>query len=215
MGDHELFARRWLVLIVGFVINFALWTVAHPFAILPSTAGRWLCPHQPVGVAVTRFVSYAWLLSAIAGSLPGLWLMKHLRLRKALTISVSCLVLGVSLRCVLFAVQGTAEESVNGDISCSRAAYWWILSGNCLAALGAVPIQASVVVIAATWFPASQFGLATTLVRPDVQYYSLCIILLASAPPWRCVHHSRHPNMKELVVFRCNRACFRFAHQHP
>ena len=181
MGGHVLFARRWLVLLVGFIINFALWSVAHPF-VVPSTAGRWLCPEQPVPVTKTRFVSYAWFIAAIAGSLPGLWLMKHLGLRKALTICVSCMVLGVSLRCVLFAVQGTADETENGGSSCSRAAYWWILSGNSLAGLGAVPIQASVVVIAATWFPASQFGLATTLVRPHVHQRSPWNVALAADP---------------------------------
>lgn len=168
MGTQVLFARRWLVLAIGFIINFALWSVAHPF-VVPSPAGRWLCPNEPIPVLKTRFISYAWFMSAIVGSVPGLWIMKRLGLRKALTIAVSAMVLGVSLRCVLFAFQSMAEASDNGEQSCSRAAYWWILGGNCLAALGAVPIQTSVVVIAASWFPASQFGLATTLVRPDLQ----------------------------------------------
>lgn len=167
MGHYVLFARRWLVLIIGFIINFALWSVAHPF-VVPSTAGRWLCPNQPVSVTETRFISYAWFMSAIIGCLPGLWLMKHLGLRKALTICVSCMVLGVSLRCVLFAAHGMDDDSGTADSACSMSAYWWILGGNCVAALGAVPIQASVVMIAATWFPASQFGLATTLVRSEI-----------------------------------------------
>lgn len=166
MGTYKLFARRWLVLAIGFIINFALWSVAHPF-IVPSTAGIWLCASDPIPVIQTRFVSYAWFIASIVGSLPGLWLMKHVGLRKALTISVSFMVLGVSLRCVVFAAQGMAREPETGISTCSKSAYWWILGGNCLAALGAVPIQASVATLAATWFPASQFGMAATLVRPN------------------------------------------------
>lgn len=153
---YTVFRQRWLILIVGFLINCSLWTVALPFA--ASSAATYLC----VAVSGIHWISYAFFFAAIVGALPGLWLIQHLGLRKALTIAVSALVLGVSMRCLAFASDDVASRPRS---RCSTAAYIWIISGNSLAALGAVPIQASTTMISATWFSYKERGLASTLVR--------------------------------------------------
>jgi MFS family permease len=160
MGQHArryaVVRQRWLILLVGFLINCSLWTVALPFA--ASSAAGYLC----VAVSGIHWISYAFLFSAILGAFPGLWLIQHLGLRKALTIAVSALVLGVSMRCLAFASDDVASRPRS---RCSMSAYIWIISGTCLAALGTVPIQASTTMISATWFSHKERGLANTLVR--------------------------------------------------
>jgi MFS family permease len=144
------------MVLIGFVINAALWTVSQPFVPNASVAATYL----RVSVSEIHWLSYAWSVAAALGMLPGLWLVENIGLRKVATCCVSTMVLGVSLRCAMYSYTSGPERVKESVIP-----YIWILLGNVVAAVGAVPIQASTTLIAATWFADDKRGLANTLVR--------------------------------------------------
>ena len=155
MATYQLHSWRWVMLVMGFYVNFVVWTVEQPFTPSASFAASYL------GVSVTaiHWLKYAWSLAAVVSALPGLWLVEKLGLRKAGCVSALTLLLGVALRGTELGVATSA------GVKESSAAYSLVLIGSIVAAVAVIPIQAMTTFIAASWFDDGWRGLANTLVR--------------------------------------------------
>jgi hypothetical protein len=164
---YRVYGRRWLMLLLGFVINFVLIVVEQPFTPSASVAAR----HLGVSVANIHWLKYAWSIPAVASALPGLFAVEKLGLQRTGLIHASLLIVGVSLRCGMLAVsihKSTSKSSV--------IAYVWVVLGSVVASLGAIPMQASTTYIAASWFDDNGRGFANTLVRHTAPIvFQLCM----------------------------------------
>ena len=164
---YRLYGARWLMVALAFYINFAVMAVEQPLTPNASIASRYL----GVSVSAIHWLKYAWSLAAVAGALPGLFLVEKIGLKKFSFLSAVLLVVGCGLRCGELNVATLAERSGQKDSS----AFVLILVGSIVAAIAVIPLQAMTTLIAASWFDDGQRGLANTLVR------SIAVQLTSSA----------------------------------
>lgn len=157
---YKRYARRWVMLSAGFLINLALWTVFQP--LVPNARNA---AYLNVSLSTLHWLTYGWFLTSAAAMFPGIWMLENLGLRKATVISTSLLVLGVALRCASYA------HGFKADPHKSSMPFVWILLGNMIAGLGSIPIKAGTSLIASSWFGEETRGLANTLVRFERSSY--------------------------------------------
>lgn len=165
---YKRYGKRWLMLLVGFLINLALWTVCQPFVPNERNAA-----YLNVSLSTLHWLTYGWFLTSAAAMLPGIWMLENLGLRKATVISTSLLVLGVALRCASYA------HGFKTDPHRSSMPFIWILLGNLIAGMGSVPIKAGTSLIASSWFGEESRGLANTLVCFHLSSHKAQIVLYA------------------------------------
>eukprot|EP00892_Ulva_mutabilis_P006412 jgi/Ulvmu1/4142/UM019_0121.1 len=151
-GRYRRYARRWLMLSAGFIINFALWTVCQPF--VPNARNA---AYLNVSLSTLHWLTYGWFITSAAAMVPGIWMLENLGLRKSTVISASLLVLGVALRCASYA------HGFKSDPHKSAMPFIWILLGNMIVGIGSIPIKAGTSLIASSWFGEDSRGLANTL----------------------------------------------------
>lgn len=182
---YKRYARRWLMLSAGFVINFALWTVCQPFVPNERNAA-----YLNVSLSTLHWLTYGWFITSAAAMVPGIWMLENLGLRKGTVISASLLVLGVALRCASYA------HGFKSDPHKSAMPFIWILLGNMIAGVGSVPIKAGTSLIASSWFGEDSRGLANTLVCSNP-------ILVPSAFVYDCLCHAGGTAMQGLLTRAC------------
>jgi MFS family permease len=150
-------SRRWIVLAGGFLMNCGLFAVSAPLALNAPVAAAYL----GVSVHAVHWLSYAWAIAAAASALPAAWLLERAGLKQGCMLSAAVVLMGSCIRLIALAAGGSED----GDSNSSGLAYACLLAGSIAAALGAVPLQASTALIAASWFSEESRGLADTLVR--------------------------------------------------
>ena len=153
---YQTYGSRWWMLLLGFVINFALFALEQPLTPSASVAAARL----GVATSAIHWLKYAWSITAVLAGIPGLLLMERRGLRWTAALATGALLLGSALRTVERAIR------VGDDGAQGSGAFGWLLIGSIVASLGVIPIQASTTLIAASWFDDEQRGLANTLVRP-------------------------------------------------
>lgn len=167
---YQRYTSRWLMLVTGFLINFALWTVFQPF--LPNDRSA---AYLNVSLTAVHWLTYGWFLTSAAAMFPGIWMLENLGLRKTTCVSTSLLVLGAALRCASYA------HDTNSNAKSSMP-FVWILLGNLIAGMASVPIKASTSLIASSWFGEESRGLANTLV-----WLHPCTHLIVATVYMKCV----------------------------
>jgi hypothetical protein len=151
---YHLYGRRWLMLLLGLIINFSVIAVEQPLTPSASVAARYL----GVSIGAIHWLKYAWSITAAVTAIPGLLLLERVGLRKTGVLCTVALLVGVSLRCAELATSAKAGQK-------STWAYTWVLLGSIVGSIGVIPIQSATTFISASWFDDAQRGLANTLVR--------------------------------------------------
>lgn len=154
-ASYELYQRRWLMLALGFAINFVIFTIQQPL-----TPSAWAAAHYlDVSLEAIHWLKYAWSLAAVVAALPTLWIVERFGLKAAGVFATLHFLVGTILRA------SERGVSMQQDQKESTSAYVLVLIGSILAGAGAISMQSLTTFIAASWFDDTGRGFANTLVR--------------------------------------------------